>query len=461
MSDQSDMNRGFLKEKLGDYQVDPPEMAWDEISKKLGGGRKRRVIILLLFATAASIALTVTLGIHYFGPDMPLQELLTEQLPEKKEAAALKPEEDPIGDKKGSRPEQRVVEAPVPLADVPLADVTRQVKLAKDLQEAEEAHPATAMQQVVIPGTGQEDRAENDLDSDPEADSDPDDPIDIQLEEPLIEAAGGVNAAIATVIEQDQRRDPRWMLGAALSPLYSFRDAEAGALPENPAETGMLSYSTGVHISYRRNSRFAIETGIYYNKTGIAIGSPGAQVYSQHSDMDYVAAGSAFTDIKAVSNSVGNIVTNSGDIYMNGYKINAEYSNSLRGVSGRDQIQASDLGIQQHLDYLELPVNLRYSVIDKTIELQLVGGVSANFLVDNYVTMETSAGAEEIGYLSNVNSVNYSGNAGVGMIYHMGRQFSLIVEPRFRYFINSVNDSSLPSTRPYSLGLYTGLSYTF
>jgi hypothetical protein len=75
--------------------------------------------------------------------------------------------------------------------------------------------------------------------------------------------------------------------------------------------------------------------------------------------------------------------------------------------------------------------------------------------------METSSGQEEIGYLANINTVNYSGNAGVGMIYHMGEKLSLILEPRFRYFLNSVNDSSLPSTRPYSLGLYTGLSYTF
>ena len=75
--------------------------------------------------------------------------------------------------------------------------------------------------------------------------------------------------------------------------------------------------------------------------------------------------------------------------------------------------------------------------------------------------METPDGQEEIGYLSNVNTVNYSGNAGLGMIYHMGEKLSLIMEPRFRYFINSVNDSSLPSTRPYSLGFYTGLSYTF
>ena len=118
-------------------------------------------------------------------------------------------------------------------------------------------------------------------------------------------------------------------------------------------------------------------------------------------------------------------------------------------------------GIEQHLDYLELPFNLRYTVVDRTFELQLVGGMSTNFLVNNYVSMQTSTGEEEIGYLSNIRTVNYSGNAGLGMIYHLGNNLNLMVEPRFRYFLNSVNDSSLPSTRPYSIGLYTGLNFTF
>jgi len=126
-----------------------------------------------------------------------------------------------------------------------------------------------------------------------------------------------------------------------------------------------------------------------------------------------------------------------------------------------DRLESPTSGIEQHLDYLELPFNLRYTVIDRTFELQLVGGVSTNFLVNNYVTMQTSNGQEEIGYLSNIRNVNYSGNAGVGMIYHVGKKLNLMLEPRFRYFLNSINDSSLPATRPYSIGLYTSLNFTF
>jgi len=142
--------------------------------------------------------------------------------------------------------------------------------------------------------------------------------------------------------------------------------------------------------------------------------------------------------------------------------LNARYgADAINNSELADVAQVAEQGIEQHLDYLEIPFNLRYTIVDRTFELQLVGGLSTNFLVNNYVTMETGSGTADIGYLTNIRSVNYSGNAGIGMIYHIHERFSLLLEPRFRYFLNSVNDASLPTTRPYALGLYTGISYTF
>ncbi|MCK4749879.1 MAG: hypothetical protein KAT15_22640, partial [Bacteroidales bacterium] len=69
MSEQVNNGKGFLKEKLGDYQVSPPEKVWDSIASQLGGRSRRRVIIITLSA-AAAFALAVTLGINYFGPQL-------------------------------------------------------------------------------------------------------------------------------------------------------------------------------------------------------------------------------------------------------------------------------------------------------------------------------------------------------------------------------------------------------
>lgn len=162
----------------------------------------------------------------------------------------------------------------------------------------------------------------------------------------------------------------------------------------------------------------------------------------------------------AVTNTVGNIVSNSGEIYINNYLLNVTNENNNLDAGITQGVNAEQ-GIQQHLDYLELPFNLRYTVLDRDFKIQLLGGMSTNFLVNNYVTMEIEGQSQEIGYLSNVRNVNYSGNAGLGFVYQFLDQLSLSVEPRFRYYLNSVNDASLPSTRPYTFGIYTGINYFF
>ena len=451
MKEQTNMKRGFLKEKLGDYQVDPPEHVWNAISGQVNSGRNRRGFYILLLASAASIALAITLGIHFFGPDLPQQQSLLEELP----ADSSMEQADPV-----TTQFPRVESELSDPADEPLTEAVQfaEAKQTNEAVQPPELKKITEVSDATDPeyayGIEQAPEAESETASVPDPAGDvtalllPDTAVDLPTD-PF------------PFMEEEKKRDPRWMIGAAVSPLYSYRDAEAEAMPSNPGESGLLSYSTGIHVRYRRNSRLAFETGVYYNKTGIAIGAPEIKIFSR--SQDYMAPGvfSGEVEITTMNNSVGNIVAYSGDIYMNGYKVNAENGSGALSSVVADDFQASESGIEQHLDYLELPFNLRYSVIDRTIELQLVGGMSTNFLVNNYVSMDGPSGREEIGYLTNLNTVNLSGNAGLGMIYHVSRKFSFLLEPRFRYFLNSVNDSSLPSTRPYSLGIYTGLNYTF
>ncbi|MDF1575277.1 MAG: outer membrane beta-barrel protein [Bacteroidales bacterium] len=448
------MNRATLKDKLVNYRVDPPEKVWEGISGQIHDGRNRKRIYILLLASAASIALVVTLGIHYFSPDLPREDSLISETDA----------EGPAGPDKPTNLEQKVVEALAAFPEDSALPAARQIAMARDEAGETPVKAGREMETLTEAASGrpaeQEAEPEIRVKAATVSPSEPE-PVKHPGMDPLPDSVPDLQQDPFPVSVPERKRDPRWMLGASLSPLYSFRDAEAGVVPDNPAETGVLSYSTGVHISYRRNSRLAFETGIYYNRTGIAIGATGIQVFNQIYDEMFFGNGTEQADIKTVSNSVGNIVAYSGDIYMNGYKINAENNSAAYSNGVLSQAEASEAGIRQHLDYLEVPFNLRYSLIDRTIELQLVGGMSTNILVGNYVTMETAAGREEIGYLSNVNTFNYSGNAGLGMIYHLGGKLSLMVEPRFRYFINSINDATLPSTRPYSLGLYTGLSYTF
>ena len=408
-------------------------------------------MLILALAAAASLALAVTLGVHYFGPDLPQESGLAEKASQGEISPAEKSKEElsPLEERVLETIETEVNERSDKVEE------TEEVLLSLASQNqpmVEEDEPLKAVEDTLP-----EDISDLEQIPEPEALEDP-----VAVTALTLEGNDQLPSEPVSDFMENPKRKARWMVGAVVSPLYSFRDAEAHVMAgAGVHESGMLSYSSGIHVNYRRHSRLAFETGIFFNKTGLAIDATGIQSFNQQSDYLLFGAGSAQADIKAVTNSVGNIISNSGEIYVNGYKLNAANTPEAAIDNALDKLESPTSGIEQHLDYLELPFNLRYTVIDRTFELQLVGGVSTNFLVNNYVTMETSTGTEEIGYLSNIRNVNYSGNAGLGMIYHVGKKLNLMLEPRFRYFLNSINDSSLPATRPYSIGLYTSLNFTF
>jgi hypothetical protein len=453
MSDQLNSGKGFLKEKLGAYQVDPPESAWNSISATLGGRNRKRGFVIL-FATAASIALALTVGISYFGAGSSEQLSEVEQaLPELQ--SGIDTATHISHAKRGEKLQDKVIETMAMMAveAQPEKEDTGEVSLAYQEPESDQKpefdQKFESLSTFDVPSS---DSSELTLHQ----------KADTAL---ILTLDAGEDLPLDPFPEFDaaKKRDPRWMLGAVMSPLYSYRDADMEAMSGGAEyESGLVSFAGGINVSYRGNSRLAIESGIHFNKMGISIGAPGIKLFGNSFDFAPPRDISSSPELIAITNSVGNIVTESGQVIVNGYKLNAQYgADALLDSEVANAGQVAEQGIEQHLDYLEVPFNLRYTLVDRTFELQLVGGLSTNFLVNNYVTMETGSGTADIGYLTNIRSVNYSGNAGIGMIYHIHERFSLLLEPRFRYFLNSVNDASLPTTRPYALGLYTGISYTF
>lgn len=458
MSRHIDKGNGFLKDKFGDFQADPPPEVWDAISSQLGGRRRRGMTIIILSA-AASLALAVTLGIHYFGKDIPHEiELAEDQessLPTgspEEELASAKKDEVSSHTLQEAGLEQKVVEA---MAEAMPAIRSNELSLAmsEDLPESDvESEEGLKTEEDIK--VGEVLVAEEDL----KAGENAGDENAVNL---ILDAGEVGDVEVMSDVVTMKDKDPRWVLGAMLSPLYSFRDAEPEALAGTSGqESGMISYATGVQVGYRATRRLAFESGIIYNKMGLSIGAPGIQVFANDMDQVNGAPEMGTPTITAITNSVGNIVSHSGEIYVNNYKLNASSENGWVDQAIAE-VNNADQGIRQHLDYLELPFNLRYTILEGSFKIQVVGGMSTNLLVNNYVTMETASGTTEIGYLTNLRSVNYSGNAGVGFVYHLLEQLSLNVEPRFRYYLNSVNDATLPSTRPFTFGIYTGLNYFF
>jgi hypothetical protein len=114
----------------------------------------------------------------------------------------------------------------------------------------------------------------------------------------------------------------------------------------------------------------------------------------------------------------------------------------------------------QEFGYLEVPLEMQFSLIDKKFGMDLIGGMSSLFLIDNSVSLESSGTVTEIGEATNMNSLNFSTNFGLGFFYRLNSSFELNLQPMFKYQLNTFSQTS-GNFNPYSIGIYSGLNFRF
>ena len=114
----------------------------------------------------------------------------------------------------------------------------------------------------------------------------------------------------------------------------------------------------------------------------------------------------------------------------------------------------------QQLGYIEVPLEVNYALLDKKFGVDLIGGVSSLFLVNNSVLLESNELVTEMGEANNINSLNFSANFGMGLNYHFTPKFRFNVEPVFKYQLNTFSNVS-GNFQPYSIGVYSGFTFKF
>ena len=116
--------------------------------------------------------------------------------------------------------------------------------------------------------------------------------------------------------------------------------------------------------------------------------------------------------------------------------------------------------LKQEINFVEIPVELSYKIIDKKFGIELIGGMSTLFLTENNVSL-VSAGQEMIiGKANNLNEIHFSSNVGLGFKYNFWGNFNANFQPMFKYQINTFNNDSR-DFKPYFIGLYSGISFSF
>ena len=233
-----------------------------------------------------------------------------------------------------------------------------------------------------------------------------------------------------------------WTLSAYVSsdrPGYHL-DKDGPALAKiKEHEEHQPSYSAGILIARHIKGRLAIQTGLIYSNTTIAI-SP-EQIY-------------------ASPNQTGKVlykyVVSSGYAYVKpGFVAAASPGDSL----------TADVG-EHVLQYLALPVMLKYDLIrNNRWILSPDLGIAGNFLARANVEtdLEQSSNREHVSIrkLDGIRTFNWSLRGALTLEYIVGRRMSINVRPFFTYAISPITNKNDVETFPYNLGIGAGASYRF
>jgi hypothetical protein len=164
-----------------------------------------------------------------------------------------------------------------------------------------------------------------------------------------------------------------------------------------------------------------------------------------------------------VHTSAGLIQTDNPDVFLTDNMSERVLTMYTRDVfdPAKASLPLIDNSLFQNFGYLEMPVVLRYKILDRGIDFNLIGGMSYNLLVNNSVHAMIGGSKYDIGKTAGLNTFLVSSSLGMGMEYTISDKVSLNLEPTFRYYLNPFSSISGISANPYSFGIFSGLSYRF
>ncbi|MFT6371040.1 MAG: hypothetical protein ACJAWH_002125 [Maribacter sp.] len=242
----------------------------------------------------------------------------------------------------------------------------------------------------------------------------------------------------------------KWSAGPSIAPVYFNAIGEGSSVHSifvPNSKSGNINMSYGLSVGYEISPKLTVRSGIHkvdfgYDTNDIAFSSsPIASTNGQIDNINYrVTSKNLVVSSKPGGSALEQALINSLDVSAQ----NAE----------REGVMTQQMG------YLEIPLELNYALIDKKFGLNVIGGVSSLFLVDNSVALTSGDLTTEMGDANNLNDLNFSANFGLGVNYKFSRNIQLNIEPVFKYQLNTFSETD-GTFNPYALGVYSGLRFKF
>jgi len=229
----------------------------------------------------------------------------------------------------------------------------------------------------------------------------------------------------------------KWEIGTTIAPVYYASLTKGSPIDSriaNNDKKGSFSYSYGLNITYKFSNKFSIKSGIH------------------NLDLSYITE-----QIKAYPITDDYSIDHPNISNIQKYVIIPIKQNTTQFSDNAVYIQGN---IKQKLSYYEIPIEGKLNLIEKLINLNIIGGVSALFLNKNTLILEDILSSYELGKATNLNKVNYSLNFSIGANVKTSKKWNFSISPSFKYHVNTFSKNA-GGFKPYSIGINTGLYYKF
>lgn len=264
-----------------------------------------------------------------------------------------------------------------------------------------------------------------------------------------IKAASPQKQSLVEVAENIMKNTPKetkkssesWYVKPQISPVYYGNLGHGSAIDPNLSQNssqGEVNMSYGINVAYKLNDKIKLRTGV--NRV----------------NLNYTTKDVFLIPDNGLA-SLSNINTNPD---FNASVLTTQQINTLNstGVLGRAPTNTSELN--QELGYLEIPIEIEYKLINKKIDVNLIGGASTLLLNDNNLDIRNLNGTTTVGEANNINNLSFSTNLAIGFDYDISQTLILNLEPTFKYQFNTFQDNTT-NFRPYFLGVYSGIILKF
>lgn len=242
------------------------------------------------------------------------------------------------------------------------------------------------------------------------------------------------NGSNSPVALADALNDPSSVISINAAS-YDLQDQSNNLLSYKPEESSYepeMSYSYGLNFGFQFSKRFVLLSGLSY----------------------------------LYNNSSTTVNT-----YVEPANTNAKYANHAilieRASPGIDAYNSlsSDIQLNSTYEFVTVPVNMGYNIINRKMKWMMLAGVSADFLIKNTI-YDSNEFFDSIEYTSGgdspYNSTYFNAVFGTMLNYTFSRHYLISVEPSYRLGISDLtNSNAVFTSRPSSFLITAGISFVF